>query len=92
MLSLSLTVLTSHQATHQATLRFLHLFLAGHLFLEAFFEKAGDYFTRGKIDPRLLVRLYPTFRGKIIGSAEEVEVYEGLRELFTAMPAVEETS
>jgi len=73
-------------------MRFLHLFLACHLFLEAMFEKAGDYFNRGKIDPRLLVRLYPTFRGKTIGSAEEVEVYEGLKEIFTNTSAIEDNS
>ncbi len=56
------------------------------------FEKAGDYFLRGKIDPRLLVRLYTTFRGKIIGSAEEVEVYEGLKDVLSAMRSVEEIS
>jgi hypothetical protein len=59
----------------------LHLNLACHLFIEAMFERAGDYFVRGKVDPRLLVRAFPAFRGKLIGSAEEVEVYEGLREI-----------
>ena len=73
-------------------MRLLHLYLAAHLFLEAKFHQAGDYFLRGKIDPRLLVRLYPTFRGKIIGSAEEVEVFEGLRDVLSEMRTVDETS
>ncbi|RSH83741.1 hypothetical protein EHS25_005356 [Saitozyma podzolica] len=76
-------------ATHQATLRLLHLYLACHLFIEAMFERAGDYFVRGKVDPRLLVRAFPAFRGKLIGSAEEVEVYEGLREILADMPTVD---
>jgi hypothetical protein len=84
--------LRSRQVAHQATLRLLHLFLASHLFLEAVFEKAGDYFSRGKIDPRLVVRLYTTFRGKVLGSAEEVEVYEGLKEIFSEMPTLDGAS
>jgi hypothetical protein len=64
--------------------------VAAHLFLETNFERAGDYFVRGKIDPRLLVRLFPLFRGKVIGSAEEVEVYEGLRAVLTGMGPVDE--
>lgn len=80
------------QATHQATLRLLHLYLACHLFVETMFERAGDYFVRGKVDPRLLVRTFPVFRGKLIGSAEEVEVYEGLREILADMPTVDSLS
>ncbi|KAK8864291.1 hypothetical protein IAR55_001537 [Kwoniella newhampshirensis] len=78
------------KATHQATLRLMHLYLASHLFHEAMFDKAGDYFIRGKADPRLLVRCYRNHRGKVIGSAEEVDVYEGLKEILTTMPDVEE--
>jgi hypothetical protein len=80
------------QATHQATLRLLHLYLACNLFIEAMFERAGDYFIRGKVDPRLLVRAFPAFRGKLIGSAEEVEVYEGLREILADLPTAESLS
>ncbi|ORY34108.1 hypothetical protein BCR39DRAFT_518520 [Naematelia encephala] len=78
------------KATHQATLRLMHLLLACHLMLETMFEKAGDYFIRGKIDPRVLVRLYSKYRGKVIGSAEEVEVFEGLRAVLEEMPSVDE--
>jgi hypothetical protein len=56
------------------------------------FEKAGDYFLRGKVDPRLLVRLFPSFRGKTIGSAEEVEVLEGLRGTLENMPPIGDIS
>jgi hypothetical protein len=62
------------------------------LLLETTFDKAGDYFLRGKVDPRLLVRLFPALRGKIIGSAEEVEVYEGLRTVLSEMPTIDEIS
>ena len=60
--------------------------------LETMFEKAGEYFLRGKIDPRLLVRVFPIFRGKVIGSAEEVEVYEGLRQVLIDMPPIDKIS
>ena len=53
------------------------------------FERAGDYFLRGKVDPRLLVRAFSGYRGKTIGSAEEVEVYEGLRTVLESMADVE---
>jgi hypothetical protein len=67
----------------------LHLFLAFHLFVEAMFERAGDYFLRGKVEPRLIVRAFPAFRGKIIGSAEEVDVYKGLTGVLADMPDVD---
>jgi hypothetical protein len=73
-------------------MRFLHLYLACHLLLEASFESAGDYFLRGKVDPRLLVRLYPRFRGKTIGSAEEVEVYQGIQSVLSEMPPIDAIS
>lgn len=56
-----------------------------HLFKQAMFERAGDYLLRGKIDPRLTVRSFSALRGKTIGSAEEVEVYEGLRDVLEDM-------
>lgn len=56
------------------------------------FEKAGDYFVRGKVDPRLLVRLFSGYRGKVIGSAEEVETYQGLKDLLENTPPLEEIS
>ncbi|EIW70778.1 hypothetical protein TREMEDRAFT_68217 [Tremella mesenterica DSM 1558] len=82
--------LSSFDTTHLATMRYLHLYLASHLLLEAMFERAGEYFSRGKVDPRLIVRLFPAFRGKVIGSAEDVEVYEGLREVVLEMPTVDQ--
>ncbi|KAL7421749.1 hypothetical protein Q5752_003520 [Cryptotrichosporon argae] len=78
------------RATHAATLRWLNLYLAAHLFAETVFERAGEYFLRGKIDPRLVVRLFPAYRGKTIGSDEEVEVFEGLREVLEAMTTVDD--
>ena len=44
------------------------------------------------MDPRLLVRLFPRLRGKVIGSAEEVEVPMGLKQTFEDMPVVEDIS
>lgn len=78
------------KTTHQGTMRFLHLLLASHLMTLGMFAKAGDYFGRGKVDPRLLVRVFASLRGKLIGSAEELEVYEGLREILSSMPSVSE--
>lgn len=78
--------------THQGTLRYLHLYLAGHLMSRGVFAKAGDYFARGKVDPRVLVRVYDSLRGKLIGSAEEIEVHEGLKGVLTSMPPLSEIS
>lgn len=87
-----LTARADMQATHQGTLRLLHLYLACFLLQEGKFEKAGDYFMRAKADPRLIVRVFPTFRGKVIGSAEEIEVYQGVIKVLSEMPAIEEIS
>lgn len=71
-------------------MRLLHLRLACALFSDTRFVKAGDYFARGKLDVRLLVRLFPKIRGKVIGSAEEVEVFAGLAVPLREMDTVEE--
>lgn len=70
----------------------MHQYLACHLLQETIFERAGDYFIRGKVDPRILVRLFPAYRGKTIGTAEEVDVYEGLVPTLEAMNPVEDIS
>jgi hypothetical protein len=80
----------SDKATHQGTLRYLHLLLASHLLAQGTFAKAGDYFAKAKVDPRILVRSFPTLRGKLIGSAEEVEVYHGLKDVLVGMPEIED--
>jgi hypothetical protein len=80
----------SDKVTHQGTLRYLHLLLASHLLAQGMFAKAGDYFAKGKVDPRVLVRSFSALRGKLIGSAEEVEVYQGLRDVLASMPSVDE--
>jgi hypothetical protein len=56
------------------------------------FAQAGDYFMKAKPDPRLIVRVFPALRGKIIGSAEEIEVFEGVRSVLSEMPPVEDIS
>ncbi|TXT15581.1 hypothetical protein VHUM_00084 [Vanrija humicola] len=78
------------KATHSAYMRLLHLYLACQLLLDTVFERAGDYLLRGKIDPRLIVRLYPAYRGKLIGTAEEVEVFDGIKPIFENMGTIEE--
>lgn len=80
--------LAYRQATHQGTVRFLHLYLAFNLFLNGMFERAGEYFHRGKVDPRLIVRTFSDLRGKLIGSEEEVDVYGGLCPVLGDMPDV----
>ena len=71
-------------------MRFLHLLVASHLMSRGSFTKAGDYFAKGKIDPRILVRSFPDLRGKLIGSAEEVEVYQGLKDVLSNMATIED--
>lgn len=71
-------------------MRFLHLYLGLHLMMETMFEKAGDYLLRAKVDPRLVVRLFPKLRGKVIGSAEEVDVLDGVKTVLEAMPPIED--
>jgi hypothetical protein len=67
----------------------LHLYLALQLFANGLFERAGEYLTRGKIDPRLIVRSYTALRGKLLGSEEEVDIFDGLRDVLHEMPAVD---
>lgn len=62
------------------------------MLLETVFERAGDYFVRGKVDPRLVVRLFTKLRGKVIGTAEEVEVLEGVRPVFADMSSIDDIS
>ncbi|OCF40481.1 hypothetical protein I317_05719 [Kwoniella heveanensis CBS 569] len=78
------------KSTHQSTMRYMHLYLAAHLLEEAMFDKAQDYWIRGKVDPRILVRCYTDLRGKVIGSEEEVDSYAGLQKVLEDMPSVEE--
>lgn len=73
-------------------MRFLHQYLAFHLFKETVFERAGDYLVRGRVDPRLLVRLFPEYQGKLIGTAEEVEVFDGLKPILAGMSTVKTIS
>ena len=80
------------KTTHQGTVRYLHAYLAGHLMAQGSFAKAGDYFVRAKVDPRLLVRIYASLRGKLIGSAEEVEVCRGLKDVLVSMPPLSDIS
>jgi hypothetical protein len=54
------------------------------------FERAGDYLVRGKIDARLIVRLFPGLRGKMIGSEEEVDIFQGLKGMLEDMDDVED--
>ena len=53
------------------------------------FERAGDYLVRGKIDARLIVRLFPALRGKVIGSEEEVDIFQGLRTILEEMDDID---
>jgi len=78
------------KTTHQGTMRFLHLLVASYLMSMGMFAKAGDYFAKGKVDPRIIVRSFPDLRGKLIGSAEEVEVYHGLKEVLSSMPDIDD--
>lgn len=73
-------------------MKFLHSYLAFNVLLETVFERAEDYFIRAKIDPRLIVRLFPKYRGKLIGTAEEVEVFDGLRSTLEKMDPIEDIS
>nr|XP_018263192.1 uncharacterized protein I303_04685 [Kwoniella dejecticola CBS 10117]OBR85350.1 hypothetical protein I303_04685 [Kwoniella dejecticola CBS 10117] len=78
------------KSTHHTSMKYLHLYLASHLFEETQFEKALDYFVRAKIDPRLLVRCFEDLRGKLIGSEETIEVFEGVKEVLERMGTVED--
>lgn len=73
-------------------MKLLHGYLAFHLLQETVFERAEDYFIRAKIDPRLIVRIFPKYRGKLIGTAEEVEVFDGLRSTLEDMGSIEDIS
>ncbi|OCF74776.1 hypothetical protein I204_05158 [Kwoniella mangroviensis CBS 8886] len=78
------------KATHHNTMKYLHLYLALHLFEEALFDKSLDYFTRSKVDPRIVVRTFSDLRGKLIGSEEVVDVFEGIKEVLDRMGGVDD--
>ncbi|WWC70320.1 uncharacterized protein I206_104270 [Kwoniella pini CBS 10737] len=78
------------KTTHHISMKYLHLYLAIHLCEEALFGKALDYFVRAKTDPRLLVRCFGDLRGRLIGSEETVEIFEGLKEIFERIGSVDD--
>ncbi|OXG40487.1 hypothetical protein C360_00255 [Cryptococcus neoformans Bt15] len=77
------TLNTSH------LIRYLSLVLASQLTLSASFEKAAEYWVKGKVDPRWVVRLFEGLRGKMIGSEEEGEIFSGLASAFMDMELVD---
>lgn len=80
------TLNTSH------LIRYLSLVLASQLTLSASFEKAAEYWVKGKVDPRWVVRLFEGLRGKMIGSEEEGEIFSGLASAFMDMELVDALS
>lgn len=72
-------------------IRYLSLVLASHLTLSASFEKAAEYWVKGKVDPRWVVRLFEGLRGKMIGSEEEGEIFSGLANTFMDMDLVDDS-
>lgn len=73
-------------------IRYLSLVLASQLTLSASFEKATEYWVKGKVDPRWVVRLFEGLRGKMIGSEEEGEIPSGLTSTFMDMDLVDDLS
>lgn len=73
-------------------IRYLSLVLASQLTLSASFEKATEYWVKGKVDPRWIVRLFEGLRGKMIGSEEEGEIPSGLTSTFMDMDLMDDMS
>ncbi|EJU00542.1 hypothetical protein DACRYDRAFT_80745 [Dacryopinax primogenitus] len=57
---------------------------------EAKFEKAGEELYRGRLDPRLLIRLWPDLRGGLINEEETIEVFSGIETPLAKLVNVEQ--
>lgn len=61
-------------------LQYVYQRLGFHHLLATRFEAAQTCFTRGRLDPRLLVRLYPDIRGHLIDADDETMVFAGIED------------
>jgi hypothetical protein len=58
---------------------------------ETKFEKAGEELYRGRMDPRLLIRLWPALRGDLIPDEARVLVFSGIQGQLDKLVSVEQT-
>ncbi len=56
------------------------------------FEEAGSYFTRAKIDPRLVIRLFPKLVGNSIQKDDMVSIWKGYHEDVNQVMDVDDIS
>ncbi|KZO91651.1 hypothetical protein CALVIDRAFT_340720 [Calocera viscosa TUFC12733] len=56
---------------------------------ETKFKRAGEELYQGRMDPRLLIRLWPEFRGGLIGEGDKIDVFAGVEEQLDKLVSVE---
>ncbi|KIJ36750.1 hypothetical protein M422DRAFT_178931 [Sphaerobolus stellatus SS14] len=59
-------------------IRYVYQRLGYTYFSQTNFEDAGINLFRGGVDPRLLIRLFPTLRGRLLPSSSSLPVFHGL--------------
>ncbi|KZO91652.1 hypothetical protein CALVIDRAFT_340783 [Calocera viscosa TUFC12733] len=71
-------------------MRYIRQHLALGWLAETKFKRAGEELYQGRMDPRLLIRLWPEFRGALIGEGEKIDVFAGVEEQLDKLVSVEQ--
>ncbi|KAG8888270.1 hypothetical protein FRB99_004130, partial [Tulasnella sp. 403] len=59
-------------------LHFIQQKIGFQLLFHTRFQEAGEHFLQGEADPRLLIRLFPELRGKMLSPSDEISVFSGI--------------
>lgn len=59
---------------------------------ETMFDDAAEYFFHSRLDPRILIRLFPDLRGGLIRPGETVNVFKGIEEQLRHAETIEDIS
>lgn len=70
-------------------LNYVYQLIGFQCFAETRFDDAGKLFTKGNLDPRLLVSYYPGLRGGLFSSDDQVDVFQGVADKMPTEDSVE---
>lgn len=59
---------------------------------ETMFDDAAEYFFHSRLDPRILIRLFPDLRGELIRPGEAVNVFKGIEEQLRHSESIDDIS
>ncbi|KZT59571.1 hypothetical protein CALCODRAFT_493514 [Calocera cornea HHB12733] len=57
---------------------------------ETKFQRAGEELYQGRLDPRLLIRLWPDLRGGLVGEEDQIDVFSGVKEQLEELVSIEQ--